>query len=245
MSFHTKRRRVVAVVVTTEAIVLAGGLGTRLRSAIQGTPKALAPVGGRPFLELLLRRLQQQNIHRVILSVGYLADMIRERFGDQFNGIELVYSVEEAPLGTGGATCKALARTTSDRVFVLNGDTLVDVDFAAMSSQHIDKRARASIAVIEVADCARYGHILVHEDRVVGFAEKGRSGRGTISAGVYLIDRNLFEPYRLPQAFSLEKDFFEPYLTELQPLAFCASGYFIDIGVPEDLARAQSELGHL
>jgi D-glycero-alpha-D-manno-heptose 1-phosphate guanylyltransferase len=225
-----------------EAIVLAGGFGSRLGSAIEGKPKALAPVGGRPFLELLLRRLQQQDMRRVILSVGYLADTIREHFGDRFNGLELAYAVEDAPLGTGGATLQALTMTRCRSVFVLNGDTLVDLDYAAMLTRHIDAGVKASIAVVEVADCTRFGHILIEEDRAVGFAEKGQSGPGKISAGAYLIDRDLFKPYNMPTAFSMEKEFFEPYLKELRPVAFLTSGYFIDIGIPEDLARAQNEL---
>jgi len=225
-----------------EAIVLAGGLGSRLGSAIEGMPKALAPVGGRPFLELLLKRLQQQNVRRVILSVGHLAGMIREHFGEQFDGLELTYAVEDKPLGTGGAALKALTMALDRYVFILNGDTVVDLDYAAMLSRHIDAGVKASIAVIEVADCTRFGHILIEEDRIVGFAEKGQSGPGRISAGVYIVDRDIFKPYNMPTAFSLEKEFFEPHIKDLCPFAFLTSGYFIDIGIPDDLARAQSEL---
>jgi D-glycero-alpha-D-manno-heptose 1-phosphate guanylyltransferase len=225
-----------------EAIVLAGGFGTRLASAIQGIPKVLAPVGNRPFLELLLRRLKQKGMRRAILSVGYLASMIRERFGEQFDEMELAYSVEDEPLGTGGAALRALTLACSASVFVLNGDTFVDIDYAAMLSRHIDLGATASLAVAEVADCTRFGRILMQEDRVAGFAEKGQSGPGQISVGAYVMNRDVFAPYNMPTAFSLEKDFFVPHIRQLRPLAFVTSGYFIDIGIPEDLARAQSEL---
>ncbi len=225
-----------------EAIVLAGGLGTRLASVIQGMPKVLAPVGKGPFLELLLRKLKQKGMRRVILSVGYLASMIRQHFGDEFEGLELVYAVEDEPLGTGGATLKALTMAHSSTVFVLNGDTFVDLDYAAMLSRHIDLGAEISLAVADVADCTRFGRILIHEDRIVGFAEKGQAGPGQISAGVYAMNRDVFAAYNMPAAFSLEKDFFVPQLERLHPLAFVTSGYFIDIGIPEDLARAQSEL---
>ena len=198
-----------------EAIVLAGGLGTRLASVIQGMPKVMAPVGNQPFLALLLRRLE---------------------------GLELAYAIEDEPLGTGGATLKALSRADSESVFVLNGDTYVDIDYAAMLSRNIDAGVKASIAVAEVDDCTRFGRIAVEESRVVGFAEKGKSGPGKISAGVYVMNRDLFAPYNMPAAFSLESDFFVPYIKALRPLAFVTSGYFIDIGIPEDLARAQSEL---
>jgi D-glycero-alpha-D-manno-heptose 1-phosphate guanylyltransferase len=111
-----------------------------------------------------------------------------------------------------------------------------------MLSRHIDAGVKASIAVAEVDDCTRFGRIAVEEGRVVGFAEKGKSGPGKISAGVYVMNRDLFAPYNMPAAFSLENDFFVPHIKALRPLAFVTSGYFIDIGIPEDLARAQSEL---
>jgi D-glycero-alpha-D-manno-heptose 1-phosphate guanylyltransferase len=226
-----------------EAIVLAGGLGTRLASVIQGKPKVMAPVGGRPFLDLLLRRLERKGIRRVILSVGYLANAIREHFGDRFDGLELAYAVEEEPLGTGGAARSALGMARSDSVFVLNGDTFVDLDYAAMLSGHVKLGATASIAVAEVADCTRFGRILIEKERVVGFAEKGQSGPGQINAGAYVLNRDVFAPYPMPAAFSLENDFFVPYIKELRPLAFVTLGYFIDIGIPADLERAQRELG--
>jgi D-glycero-alpha-D-manno-heptose 1-phosphate guanylyltransferase len=225
-----------------EAIVLAGGFGTRLAPVIQGMPKVMALVGNRPFLELLLQRLKQKGVRRVILSVGYMAGMIHERFGEQFQGLELAYAVEDEPLGTGGATLRALTLASCGSVFVLNGDTFVDLDYATMLSRHIDLGVEATIAVADAADCTRFGRILMQENRVVGFAEKGKSGPGQISAGAYVMNRNVFAPYNMPTAFSLEKDFFVPYIKQLLPLAFVTSGYFIDIGIPEDLARAQREL---
>jgi len=228
---------------TMEAIILAGGLGTRLSPVIQGIPKVLAPVGDRPFLELLLRRLRLKGMSRVILSVGYLAGMIRERFGDRFEDMGLVYSVEDSPLGTGGAVVKAMAMAVSSTPFVLNGDTFVDLDYAAMLSCHIQAGVTASLAVAQISDCTRFGRVLIHENRVTGFAEKGQSGPGQINAGAYVMNRDIFKAYDLPQVFSLETGFFVPHIEQLYPLAFVTSGYFIDIGIPADLARAQHELG--
>ena len=136
---------------TMEAIVLAGGRGTRLASVIRDVQKALAPVGNQPFLELLLLRLKQSGFTRVILSVGYLHGMIREHFGSLFEGVELTYAGEEEPLGTGGATLRALRLGHSSPVFVLNGDTLVDLDFDAMLSRHVAREASVSLAVAEMA----------------------------------------------------------------------------------------------
>jgi D-glycero-alpha-D-manno-heptose 1-phosphate guanylyltransferase len=228
---------------TMEAIILAGGLGTRLSPVIQGIPKVLAPVGNRPFLELLLRRLRQKGFSRIVLSVGFLASMIRERFGDRFEGMALAYSAEESPLGTGGAVLKAINLASSTAPFVLNGDTFVDLDYASMLASHIEASATVSIAVAQVADGSRFGRLLIHENRVTGFAEKGRSGPGQINAGAYVMNRDIFSAYALPEVFSLETGFFVPHVEQLRPLAFLTSGYFIDIGIPEDLARAQCELG--
>jgi len=228
---------------TMEAIILAGGLGTRLSPVIQGIPKVLAPVGNRPFLELLLRRLRQKGFSRVVLSVGYLAGMIQERFGDRFEGLELAYSVEDTPLGTGGAVLKAMTMASSSAVFILNGDTFVDLDYSSMLTCHIEAGATASMAVAQVSDCSRFGRVLIHEGRVTGFAEKGQAGPGQINAGAYVMNRDLFKSYDLPEVFSLETGLFVTHVEELCPLAFPTSGYFIDIGIPEDLARAQRELG--
>jgi len=225
-----------------EAIVLAGGRGTRLASVIQGMPKVLAPVGDRPFLELLLQRLRQRGIERVILSVGYLAANIRDHFGDRFDGLELAYAVEEQPLGTGGAAMEAIKLATTDAVFVLNGDTFVDLDYASMLASHTEAGVTATIAVKEVPDCTRFGRVVIDQRRVAGFTGKGHAGPGLISAGAYVLNCDVFAPYRMPAVFSIETDFFVPHIQELRPLAFVTSGYFIDIGIPEDLARAQTEL---
>jgi D-glycero-alpha-D-manno-heptose 1-phosphate guanylyltransferase len=227
---------------TMEAIVLAGGRGTRLASVIEGIPKVLAPVGDRPFLELLLQRLRQKGMRRVILSVGYLGSSIRDRFGDEFDELELAYSVEEEPLGTGGAVFKALEMALTDSVFVMNGDTFVDVEYADMLARHVDVGVTASIAVAQVPDCTRYGRVFIERDRVAGYTEKGYAGPGLISVGTYVMNRDVFATYDLPAVFSLETDFFVPYIKQLRPLAFLTSGYFIDIGIPDDLMRAQTEL---
>jgi len=225
-----------------EAIVLAGGRGTRLASVIQGVPKVLALVGGRPFLELLLQRLKQRGMRRVILSVGYLAGRIREHFGEQFDGLEIAYAMEEEPLGTGGAVMNALTLAESQAVLVLNGDTFADVDYGVMMDRHIESGVAASMAVAEIPDCTRYGRVVIENGRVTGFTEKGYAGPGLISVGAYAMNRDVFAPFNMPSVFSIEADFFAAHIDALRPLAFVTSGYFIDIGVPEDLARAQTEL---
>jgi len=225
-----------------EAIILAGGLGTRLRSVVADLPKAMAPVAGRPFLEHLLDLLAHAGFASAVLAVGYRSDAIREHFGDRHRGLPLAYSIEGQPLGTGGAIRLAMNHASSPEIFVLNGDTFVDVDFSAMLAAHRSANARLTIAVHEVRDAARYGALDITGDRVQGFFEKGRAGPGWINAGVYVLARTLLDGEALPTAFSFESDYLVPNVVALRPLAFRTAGLFIDIGVPEDYARAQSLL---
>ena len=225
-----------------EAIILAGGLGTRLSSRLSGIPKAMAPIAGRPFLHILLDRLVRGGCTRIILSVGYLRDVILEAFGESFRDVPLCYVVEEKPLGTGGAIRVALQHATESSVLVLNGDTFLDIDFAALLECHHQWRKPMTMAVTDVADTARYGGVLVEDDRVAGFVEKGRSGFGWINAGVYALDRDFPWAENLPGKFSFETDVLARSLNELRPAAFLCRGKFLDIGTPEDLDRAQTEL---
>jgi len=225
-----------------EAIVLAGGLGTRLRSVVDDRPKGMAEVAGRPFLAHVLDQLASSGFVSVVLAVGYRASQIREHFGARYRSIGLRYSVESEPLGTGGAIVMAMGSTKSSEVFVVNGDTFVEVDFRAMRSAHLAAHAAITIAVHAVADAGRYGGLAIDEHRIHGFLEKGRSGPGWINAGVYLMSRGLLDPRALPTRFSFESDFLVPRTHALRPLAFRTSGIFIDIGIPDDYAKAQTLL---
>jgi len=225
-----------------EAIVLAGGLGTRLRSVVADRPKAMAEVGGQPFLAHVLDQLAASGFETAILAVGYRAEQIRAHFGVCHRQLQLRYSAEDEPLGTGGAIVAALRNATSNDVFVVNGDTFVDVDHQAMEAAHRDGRSAVTIAVHAVADVERYGALDLDGSRIRGFLEKGRRGAGWINAGVYVLARSLLERRALPARFSFESDFLVPRVRELCPLAFITEGMFIDIGVPEDYARAQTLL---
>jgi len=222
-----------------EAIVLAGGLGTRLRQVVQDLPKPLAPVAGRPFLAIVLDHLSRQGFTSVVLSVGYKHEQVRAAFGDAFAGLSLRYAVEETPLGTGGAIRLATRRCEESEIFVMNGDTYLEVEFGAMRQAHRAARARLSVCTVQVPDVARYGAVVVEGSRIAGFAAGGSAGPGPINAGVYLMARDLLEGMGLPEAFSFERDVLAPKLDELRPLAFAARGMFIDIGIPADYARAQ------
>jgi len=222
-----------------EAIVLAGGLGTRLRGVVDDVPKPMAAVLGRPFLAFVLDQLVDSGFHTAILATGYRHDAIRSHFGEAYRGLALRYSVEDEPLGTGGAIRLACAQVSSSDVFALNGDTYVELDFPAMLDAHLRARAQLSLAVCQVPDVARYGAVQLREGIVHGFREKGRSGRGWINGGVYVLGPALRHRFPLRGAFSFEHDLLVPEVGSIQPLAFRSSGRFIDIGTPEDYARAQ------
>lgn len=228
-----------------EAIVLAGGLGTRLAARLPGLPKPMAPVAGRPFLAILLGQLELAGCARVLLSVGHLHETIRNHFGASFHGMRIDYVVEDAPLGTGGALRTALAHAEEDTVLALNGDTFLQIDYAALLAFHADSGATLTLSLAHQADIARYGGVLAQNERVVGFEEKGRTGSGWINAGVYALSKNLSWPASLPEKFSFETDFLAREVGCIPIAAYPVHGFFLDIGVPEDLDRAQTELAGL
>jgi len=222
-----------------EAIVLAGGLGTRLRGVVDDIPKPMAPVQGRPFLAFVLDQLVDAGFETGIFAAGYRHEAIRAYFGEDYRGLALRYSVEREPLGTGGAIRLACAQVTARDVFVLNGDTYLELDFRAMLDAHASARAELSMAICHVPDAARYGAVELHDGIVQGFLEKGRSGPGWINAGTYILGPDLRARLRPQGAFSFEHDLLAPEVRSIRPLAFRSSGLFIDIGVPEDYTRVQ------
>jgi D-glycero-alpha-D-manno-heptose 1-phosphate guanylyltransferase len=225
-----------------EAIILAGGLGTRLAARLDGIPKPMAPVAGRPFLEFLFKQLAHSGCTRVVLSVGHLHTVIQNYFGAEFGRMRVDYAIEDAPLGTGGAIRAALRETREESILVLNGDTFLETDYTKMITFHHAQAAKLTIAISHRDDVARYGRVQVCGGRINGFEEKGRTGPGWINAGSYVIERTLPWPEDLPEKFSFENDFMTPEIGRLAPLAYQVDGVFLDIGVPEDLDRAQTQL---
>jgi len=225
----------------TPALLLVGGLGTRLRSVVPSAPKPLASVGKKSFLELLIRQLKHQGIRRLILCTGYLADQVESEFG---NGhaldLEISYSKELEPLGTAGAVKLAQSHLSDASEFlVMNGDSFLEIDLAAFTQFHRDRHALVSMAVLRVEDSSRYGTVQVDSDqKVIGFVEKaGSNGPGLVNGGIYVFSPEVFDS--IPEGrSSLEKDVF-PRLLDKGVYAQEHSGMFIDIGTPEDYARAQ------
>lgn len=222
-----------------QAVILAGGFGTRLAHIVKDVPKPMAPVAQRPFLSYVLRDLAKKGVTKAVLAVGYKKECIENFFGTSFAGCQLFYSEEESPLLTGGAVKKALLQCDDDDVFVVNGDTFFDVDLAHMYIYHKEKHADLTLAVKRMQDFSRYGTVESREGRVFAFLEKQPRKQGMINGGVYLLWRRLLED--MPDAFSLEKDFMEKKIGEKRIFAFGSEGYFIDIGVEEDYLKAQRE----
>ena len=227
-----------------EAIILAGGFGTRLREVVKDVPKPLAPVNHKPFLDYSLRYLSHFEIERVVFSLGYLAEKVITQYGDHFNTMELVYKVESEPLGTGGGIRLAMQECHSEDVLVLNGDTFFDVDLHSFYNKHSDSFADASLALRKVEKAGRYGTLQLGEfDRICAFKEKQpENSPGLINAGVYLLNREIYtEETPSEKNFSIEKDFFEKKHSKLNLFGFTYDDYFIDIGIPEDYNKAQHD----
>jgi D-glycero-alpha-D-manno-heptose 1-phosphate guanylyltransferase len=227
-----------------EAIILAGGFGTRLRQVVSDLPKPMAPVAGHPFLEILLTSLAAKGFHRVILSVGYMADKIVAHFGDQFLGMSLIYEIESSPLGTGGAIRRAMTKCMSDHVFVFNGDTYLDLEVVDVET-HWQTQQLPIIVAIQVPDTTRYGCLKITDGRVSGFTEKGISGIGFINAGCYVLPTQILYEFPTNQPFSLEKDFLVLEVDKQRFNVFVTHGKFIDIGIPDDYYLAQTELANI
>lgn len=223
-----------------EAIILAGGMGTRLREVVADVPKPMALVGGKPFLWHILGWLAKFNCSRIIISSGYKSETISDFFGDSFNGIPLDYAVEEKALGTGGAVKFSLERTASEDVLIVNGDTWFPVDLEEFISFHRNAESHFTIALKRMKDFSRYGSVDCSGNRILRFNEKKFCSDGLINGGIYLMNRHFLDRFRLPDVFSLEKDLLEAAAGEgiLRCLEF--SEPFIDIGIPEDFRKAQT-----
>jgi D-glycero-alpha-D-manno-heptose 1-phosphate guanylyltransferase len=228
-----------------EAIILAGGFGTRLRSLLPETPKPLAPVRGIPFLYYVLRWLEDQGIERVIACTGHLADQTERALSECGGKAEFAFLREESPLGTGGAIYRALREIRGSSAFVVNGDTYFPVDLRQFRADAESSGAVAAIALRRIEDASRYGSVEVRDGLIAGVREKGRSGPGLVNGGVYLLPRELTDRVPMPEVFSWETDFLEPKAAELRFAGVPIDAPFVDIGTPESYATAEEILPHL
>jgi D-glycero-alpha-D-manno-heptose 1-phosphate guanylyltransferase len=233
-------------------VILAGGLGTRLRAAYAAGPKSMAPVGGRPFLNYLLEWLQSQSVKQVILCVGYKRTHIQRYVGKGRKwGLRVTYSIEKELLGTGGAVKNAERLIPGKRLLVINGDTFLDVNLKELVQFHRRHEALATLAMVNVVDDQRYGSMRVDgKSRITTFLEKGEmpasnkleEGSRPINGGVYVFEKKLLNAIRASRPVSLEKKVFPRLVARKQMYGFLRDAYFVDIGVPDDLRRAQNEL---
>lgn len=228
----------------SEAVILAGGFGTRLAHVLGNVPKPMAPVAGKPFLTYLLDQLQDAGVKRVILATGYMHEVVCGYFGNQYRDIEILYSQETQPLFTGGAIMQATHYVEGEDFLVLNGDTLFTIDFEQLSNHHVLSKS-ITIALRKVDDTSRYGAVEVCGSKIISFHEKSDShGAGVINGGIYAVNKQWLMSvcHDMPQKFSFEKEILQKHIG-FEGVVF--NDYFIDIGIPEDYHRAQNEFSSL
>jgi len=225
-----------------EAIVLAGGRGTRLGALTVQVPKPMVPVAGRPFLAFILDHLIGQGVNRIILSVGYLHEVIESHFGASYQGAALAYVVEEQALGTGGGTRLALEQAREEFVFVVNGDTYFPAGFQAMLQAQKSMQADVVMALKPVPAAGRFGRVEVSGGIVTGFREKSGDGASLVNGGTYLVRRTRILPLLPAGAGSLEYDCIPGILKSHVVAAVTADVMFLDIGEPSSYALAQTQL---
>jgi mannose-1-phosphate guanylyltransferase len=228
-----------------QALVLAGGEGTRLRPLTYTTPKPVMPLAGRPFLSFMLDWLRAHGVDEVILSCGFMSEDVKRVLGDIYDGMRLRYVVEDEPLGTAGPVRLALDEgVLEDRLLILNGDVLTDIDLTAELREHERADARATLALYGVEDTASYGVVLTDSDgRVTEFIEKaeGEPPSNRINAGAYVIERDVAEAIPPGRAVSFEREIF-PALVGNGLQGYLAAGYWIDIGTPDRYLEATWDL---
>lgn len=231
-----------------EAIILAGGLGTRLRSVISDVPKCMAPVCGKPFLYYLIEFLKKSKIETFIFSVGYMHEIIEEYLHKNYPELNYQISLETEPLGTGGAIKLACERSLENDVLICNGDTLFKIDIESLNKFHESMKAFCTVALKPMEDFDRYGVIELNDDNTVkSFKEKQYYTTGLINGGIYGLNKLEFLKEDLPEKFSFEKDYLERIVNSKNEgnkkiYGIIQDEYFIDIGIPDDYKKVQSDL---
>jgi D-glycero-alpha-D-manno-heptose 1-phosphate guanylyltransferase len=226
----------------SEAIILAGGLGTRLQPVVGEVPKCLAPVFGRPFLSYLLDSSKKQGITKFIFALGHKSDQIESFVKKSLPDGSYIFSIEEEPLGTGGALYKACGLAAGPNVIVLNADTFFGILYSNLTIIHELRKAECTLALKPMKAFDRYGSVEIEKQVVTGFSEKKYHKDGLINGGVYALSVAAFLQKSFPVNFSFERDYLEKNYRNGKFLALVSDAYFIDIGIPEDYQRAQEEL---
>jgi D-glycero-alpha-D-manno-heptose 1-phosphate guanylyltransferase len=233
-----------------EAIILAGGLGTRLRSVVPDLPKCMAPVAGKPFLYYVIAYLKEEGIRNFVFSVGYKSESIVNFVNKEFlhansygSAINFQFSTEDEPLGTGGAIKQSGKKASGHNVLVCNGDTLFKIDVQKLNNFHLEHNADCTLCLKPMNNFERYGVVEINNNGLIkSFKEKQFYETGFINGGVYALNIRNFMKEDLPEKFSFEKDYLEKYVEKRNMYGVVQDGYFIDIGIPEDYERAGREL---
>jgi len=227
----------------TECIILAGGLGTRLRSIVADVPKCMAPVHNKPFLAYIIAYLESYGIKRFIFSLGYKHEVVTKYLTMHFPRLNAELVVEEEPLGTGGAIRLSCEKAAGNNVIVANGDTLFKADITLLTKLHLSHQADCTLALKPMHDFDRYGVVVLNEDNTIqSFKEKQHYKQGLINGGLYALNVQHFLRENLPQKFSFEKEYLEEFYDKRKMMGSVQDQYFIDIGIPADYERAQREL---
>ncbi|MEO8887350.1 MAG: nucleotidyltransferase family protein [Mucilaginibacter sp.] len=221
-----------------EAIILAGGLGTRLRDIVKDIPKPMAPINGTPFLHYIFEWLSNFPVNNVTLSIGYKADVIFNHFNTNYKGISIKYATENKPLGTGGAIKYALSKTVEDNVLIVNGDTYFPIDVNRFADFHQNNKSDISIALKHMTDFDRYGSVKILNNKIISFNEKQHLREGLINGGIYIVNKKAINFNSLPDVFSFEAEVLEKCVHYGSINGMIFNDTFIDIGVPEDYKKA-------
>jgi len=226
-----------------QAIILAGGLGMRLRETVPDLPKCMAPVGGRPFLSFVIDALHMQGIEKFVFALGYRAEVILQYLKADYPTLDYSSVIENEPLGTGGAIQSAIKKITTGNAVIANGDTLFKINLASVSHLHHQNNSECTLALKPMQNFDRYGVVEINkEDQIISFKEKQFYKEGLINGGIYLLNKEKFLARSLPQKFSFEKDYLEAFYKDGTFYGCIQDGYFIDIGIPTDYKKAQDDL---
>lgn len=220
-----------------QAVILCGGLGTRLRAVINEVPKPMAPIHGKPFMQILVDNLVDAGVNKIVFAVGYKKEIIKDFFGDNYKNVTMIYSEEDHPLLTGGAMKQALQYIDEDDALILNGDCYLDLDYKKIFQQHKNSNAMETMAVKPMYNFDRYGNVIMNDDgQIIEFREKEPTPFGHANVGTYVVKKDIFYKYQhiLGNEFSHEVDYVTKHLNDEKFCGYIHDGYFIDIGIPED-----------
>jgi len=226
-----------------EAIILAGGLGKRLKDVIPDIPKPMAPVRGKPFLHYVFQWISRYPVEKIILSLGYKAECIMDHFGNSVFDIPMEYLIEKKPLGTGGAVKYASTKAEGKDILIMNGDTWFPVDLNRFLEFHISKKNMLSVALKRMHFFDRYGTVDLAGNTIMKFNEKKYCEDGLINGGIYLMNKHFVGSWSMPEVFSLEKDILEKNAGNRVLKGMIFNDPFLDIGIPEDYSKVEIFIG--